>query len=1137
MEQHINDWENPAIQGIQREPAHASLLPYADLPGAMSGEREQSPYFRLLNGSWKFHFAPTPASTPEDFQAVSYDDSQWDQIPVPSNWQVQGYGLPRYLASDFAFDTSSFPRVPAETNETGSYRTRFDVPVDWKGRQIFLVFDGVDSAFYLWVNGQMVGFSKDSRLPAEFNVTEYVHPGENCLAVRVYRWSDGSYLEDQDMWFLSGIFRDVYLFSTPTLHMRDFWARTTFDEAYRNAQLSVQVQVKGYGKRGARGLTVEAALFNAQGKPAHGWSPTAQFDVRAGQETTLELAGEVRAPAKWSEEQPNLYTLVLTLKDKAGQVLEVERCRVGFRQVEIRDGKILVNGQAVYFRGANRHEHMPDRGHAVTVESMRQDILLLKQFNFNAVRTCHYPDDPRWYDLCDEYGIYLIDEANIESHGIWDRPTKDPAWKEAFLERGSRMVLRDKNHPSVVIWSMGNESGHGPNHAALSEWIHAYDASRPVHYESARDEPYVDIVSTMYPKLERLVEFATVPGETRPFIMCEYAHAMGNSPGNLKEYWEVIEKYPRLRGGFVWDWVDQGIARQTEDGRTWYAYGGDYGDEPSSFSFCCNGVIFPDRQLHPAIWEFKKVYQPVSVRALDLAAGELEVTNKNFFRDLSYLTPGWVVRRDGETLIGGTLDSLKVAAGKSRKVRIPLPELPAAEPGQETWLELHFALAKAEPWADAGHEVAWEQFLLPVKSTGARTQAEVASLKLEESLARSVLIGKDFSMVFDRPEGKAVSLKCGGKELFQQSPRVNLWRAPTENDLNTWGEERAALRWRAVGYDQLVEQVQECTIKRLSPVTAQVSIHATLAPAEGVQLPPLETAEQRLQMLGMGLSMMLNDETLPVLASRMGLGDVLTPGQDKNGKIRELLAAVGAQGRVLEMMTTAKDMLAELGQPVPPELTDAIDTGNLDVNPRQPTPARFDLKTVYTVHGSGDVEVEIRLTPQVEGLPFLPRLGLELVLPADFEQLAWYGRGPHETYRDRQEGARVDVYHASVEEQFVPYVVPEENGNKSEVRWVSLTDADGAGLLAVAEGPLEMSALHYSVADLDACRHPYELTHLDETVLHLDYAQSGLGSASCGPGRLEKYQLKAEPLCFRLRLRPFRAGEESPLALSRQVVD
>ncbi len=937
-------------------------------------------------------------------------------------------------------------------------------------------------------------------------------------------------------WFLSGVFRDVYLFSTPPVHIRDFWLQTDLDENYQDADLKVKVNLHNYTGRMVKGMQVEAALLDDKGNPAHEWLQSAAVDALANQEVTLELSGKVVNPAKWSDEYPNLYTLLLTLKDKKGDVLEVLQNRVGFRKVEIKDGKILVNGVGVYFRGVNRHEHMPDLGHAVTVESMVEDILLMKRYNVNSVRTCHYPDDPRWYDLCDEYGLYQIDEANIESHGLWDRPTKDPAMKEAFMERGIRMVERDKNHPSVIIWSLGNESGYGPNHEALADWIHQYDPSRPVHYESARSEAYLDILSTMYPKLDKLVEFATVPGEERPFIMCEYAHAMGNSPGNMKEYWEIIEAYPRLRGGFIWDWVDQGLGRKTEDGRTWFAYGGDYGDTPSDFSFCCNGVIFPDREIHPAMWEMKKVYQPVAVKEVDLSAGEVEVVNKYFFRDLSHLAPSWRVLADGKVLAEGKLKRLKTAAGRSEVVKIPLPEL-ELEPGTEYWLQVRFELSAKEMWAKKGHEIAWEQFLLPVSvpAAGVHPQADMPQVKLEEALARSVLSAGNTSLVIDKADGKLVSLKYDGKELLADAPKVTFWRAPTENDLNVWGDERAAIRWRAVGYDQLEERARQVEIVRLSPSVVQVSIRSDIGVMEGVELPPLETADRRMNMLVHGLNMMLNEETLALLSQRMGITFVNLPGEGKLEKIRGMLAELGNQNRIYEMIVTLKDMLVENNLPVPPELEQAVAAGGYELNQTPPTPAAFAVKTDYTLYGCGDLKIDVHVAPKVDDLPFLPRLGLQLALVEGMEQVKWFGRGPHENYIDRLEGAWVDVHESTVDEQFVPYVVPQELGNKSEVRWVSLTDESGVGVLAVGAPWLEFSALHFSVADLDRCKHPHELTKLAETILHLDYAQSGLGSASCGPGRLEKYQLKAGEVLFSLRLRPFDINTESPAALAKKV--
>ena len=1123
----VNDWENQYVVCRNKEAAHVTLLPFADAASALAGDRRASPFFKLLNGDWKFKFSPNPQAAPADFYQAGYADQAWDTIPVPSNWQMLGYGLPRYLANDYPFDKSNPPFIPQETNETGCYRSLFTVPAEWDGKQVFINFDGVDSAFYLWINGQMVGYSQDSRLPAEFNITRYVHPGENLLAARVYRFSDGSYLEDQDMWFLSGIFRDVYLFATPVVHLRDFWAQTRLDADYRNAVLKVRLNLKNYLDRPASGYRLEAALFDVLGKRLAGWPVTTAFSLPGGAETELEIKQLVPDPHKWSDEQPYLYTLLLTLKDEAGQVLEVERSRVGFRQVEIKDGKVLVNGVGILFKGVNRHEFDPDRGHAVTVESMLQDILLMKRFNINSVRTCHYPDDPRWYDLCDEYGLYLIDEANIESHGLWDKFAKDPTWQTAFLERGSRMVERDKNHPSVVIWSMGNESGYGVNHANLAEWIHQHDPTRPVHYESARSEPYLDIVSVMYPTIKNLAALGSLPGETRPLIMCEYAHSMGNSPGNLKEYWETIATHPRLRGGFVWDWVDQGIRRRTADGVEYFAYGGDYGDVPSSLTFCLNGMIFPDRTIHPCLWEAKKVYQPVAVTALNLPAGKLQVTNQYFFSSLEALVIHWKLSSGEKVLQSGQLPALHTPAGQTEVVTVPF-QPPALEPGHEYWLELSFSLPESTPWGEKGHEVAWEQFKVPyqVLEIMPQTVEQMPALILVSDYKVAAIEGAEFELTFDRQLGRISSLENGdGEQLLASGPRLNFWRAPTENDLNTWGDEKAAIHWREAGLDQLEEQVTSVDVKQTTPQTVQIKVSSVVTVKKDAKLPEPPDPQETLFMLEQGLNYLLDDQTLPLVLQRLGVPENELPGTDRPAKIHALLMHFAGQDRLFDLTEGVYDVLVGLGLPIPEPLANAVAAGKIQVQPEVYNPAHFDCDLTYTIFGSGDVLIDCHVTP-AEGLPFLPRLGLQMQLPGGFEQFTWYGRGPHESYVDRQEGARVGVYHGTVDEQYVPYIFPEENGNKTDVRWVSLTGA-GGGLLAFGEPWLSVSAHHFTDRDFEQARHTSELKRRDEITLNLDYAQSGLGSAACGPGRLEKYQLKAGEVRFSVRLRPLAAGDGS----------
>jgi len=1055
------DWNNHQVLERNRELAHVPLVPHADKSTALRGGRDTSPCFRLLNGNWMFKWAPTPALAPEGFQKEDYDASDWDIVTVPGNWQLQGYDKPIYVNVGYAFPQNGkrrpdpriakrlpLPAIPDDDNPTGSYIRTFTVPEEWAEREVFIVFEGVDSAFHLWVNGQEVGYSQDSRLSAEFDITPYIRPGENSLAVRVYRYSDGSYMEDQDFWRLSGIYRDVYLVATPRVHVRDFFVKTRLDEHYQDAVLSVEARIRNYGDQDIAGYILELELFDEAGQRTS--NAVIQISVGAGVEAQVEADQPVANPKKWSAEQPNLYTLLLTLRDADGNVLEVERSNVGFRQVEVKDGQVHVNGVPVLFKGVNRHEHDPDTGHAVTVESMIEDILLMKRFNINAVRTCHYPDDPRWYDLCDRYGIYLIDEANLETHATLDKLAEDPSWRPAFLERAVRMVERDKNHPSVVIWSLGNESGYGPNHDAMAEWIRERDPSRPVHYEGATgwggdykgadDAPAVDIISVMYPTVERIVELAQIPGETRPLIMCEYAHAMGNSCGNLKEYWDAIEANKRLQGGFIWDWVDQGIRQVTEDGEEWFAYGGDFGDDPNDGPFCLNGVIFPDRQIQPALWEHKKIVQPVKVEAVDLLAGEVKVTNRHHFLDLSGFDIAWSLMADGAVLQSGTLLRLDTEPGESTQVTVPFTK-PELEPGTEYWLTLSFRLAEDTLWAEKGHEIAWEQFQLPfaVPAVEPLLAVHMPELQLRESGQTAMVQGSEFKLVFDKVNGAISSLQYRGVELVEKGPVFNVWRAPTDNDVASLNPKGMAAQWHEAGLDRLEHQVKSVKVEQARPQVIRIEV-----------------------------------ESFAVASGR------------KKG---------------------------------------------------------FDCRYVYTIYGSGDVVIDTDVKPG-RRLPPLPRIGLKMVLPGGFETFTWYGRGPHESYVDRKEGVQVGVYSGTVDEQYVPYIVPQENGNKTDVRWVALANDQGIGLLAAGAlsdhgtaSLLEVSALHFTADDLARADHTYELRRRDEIMLNLDYKQSGLGGASCGPGTRPEYLIQPEAVKFSVRLRPFSSEQMSLADLAKQRVE
>ncbi|MBN1179215.1 MAG: DUF4981 domain-containing protein [Anaerolineae bacterium] len=994
------DWQTPHVVGRNKQPAHATLFPYPDAESALAG---RSPWVTSLNGRWQFHWAPHPAAAPADFYRPDFDAQGWDTIAVPGNWQLQGYDTPIYTNIQYPFPVD-VPRVPEDANPVGSYRTTFGLPPEWDGRRVFVVFDGVDAAFTLWLNGAPVGYSQDSRLPAEFDLTPYLRPGANVLAARVFRYCDGSYVEDQDFWRLSGIYRDVYLLAASPARIRDAWARTAFDAHYRDAELRASVDVEGATGAAYR---VEATLHDPHGRVV--------FERVAL--TGGELVQTVRSPRQWSAETPHLYTLLLTLRDAANSVVEVVPLRVGFRQVEIKDGQIHVNGAPILLRGVNRHEHDPLTGHTVSRASMVQDIVLMKRFNVNAVRTSHYPNVPLWYDLCDEYGLYLIDEANIESHGVGDRLTRDPAWLETFMERGTRMVERDKNHSSIIMWSLGNESGSGPNHAALAAWIRGRDPTRPIHYEQAQDAPYVDVISTMYTPLERMAALAQTPGETRPLMMCEYAHAMGNSPGSLKEYWDLVERYPRFQGAFIWDWVDQGLRQVTADGVEWFAYGGDFGERPTDGAFCINGVVFPDRTLQPAVWEVKKVYEPVRVTPVDLAAGRVAVTNRHAFSDLSGYDLWWALEVDGEALEAGHLDPPDVRPGETAEVTVPFTWPVPAE--GEAWLTLRFCLNHATPWAERGHEMAWAQFDVtgphpyPLPRCAGEgdplRQGHLAPFVEQTEGGCTITVqGNDWTIHFEG--GRLVSWRHAGTELIRRGPALAVWRAPTDNDLP-----RMAGLWRAAGLDALEESVCSVAAERLESGAVRVEVRAVAAPPVG--------------------------ET------------------------------------------------------------------------------RFECTYIYTVCGDGDVVVDVHACPSA-GLPPLPRIGLRLALPGEYERLTWYGRGPHETYADRKEGARAGLYSGTVSEQFVPYLRPQENGNKTEVRWVSLTDAGGRGLKALGTPWMEVSAHHYAPEDIECARHPHELQRREEVVLHLDAAQSGLGSESCGPPALEQYLVPAEERRWRVTLRP-----------------
>ncbi len=1025
-----NDWENPQLVAVNRFPAHATGLPFPDEASALSRDPGRTPWRVDLDGNWKFHYAPNPDTLPEGFFAEDFDAAAWDEIEVPGNWMLQGYDKPIYCNVRMPIPNTP-PFVPQEDNPTGLYRREFDLPADWQGRRVILFFGGVESAFYVWVNGQKVGFSKDSRLPAEFDITAFVRPGKNVVVTEVIRWSDGSFLEDQDHWRMGGMYRHVMVYALPKTYLADVFAKPSLDASLTDGMLEVEARLGGVSEQ-TTGWRVEMQLFDAQGQPVFAGYQGAEYKFNTWDIAKVTLSQPVEAPQKWSHETPYLYSLVVALIDSQGQPVQYFSTRVGFRKVEIRNRELLVNGRPVLFKGVNRHEHDEKRGKALTMESMLADILLMKRYNVNAVRTCHYPNDERWYDLCDEYGIYVWDEANIETHSVYNWLCNDPEWRNAFVERGARMVERDKNHPSVITWSLGNESGYGPNHDAIAGWIRGYDPSRIVHYEGTTrlgwDAGHLasDLTCPMYPPIDRMIDYALNPSYTRPLIMCEYAHAMGNSVGNLKEYWEAIENYHGLQGGFIWDWVDQGLVKTDKKGVSYWAYGGDFGDTINDMNFCINGLIFPDRTPHPPMVELKKLSQPVAVRAVDLENGLVEVVNKHDFVTLGYLKGSWELAVDGEVVQYGPLPRMTTRPGFAETISIPY-RVPRLSFGEECFLTLRFKLAEDTLWAQAGHEVAWEQFKLPVAASAPAVAVELPAVTVQETGAEIAVSGPDFEVAFDRESGKITRYAWQGVDLVQSGPALNVWRAPTDNDGFKWmtddpwirSQKKLLSQWLVAGLDRLVSRLDLLECAQVRPQAVEVRAVHTLQ-AEGVE-------------------------------------------------------------------------------------------------------AGFRHAVTYTVFGNSAVRMDQLVTP-FGSLPALPRLGVSLTVPAGFENFTWLGRGPEESYIDRKAGVPVGLYQGTVDEQYVPYIMPQENGNKTDVRWAALSSASGVGLLATGEPLLEVSVSHYTADDLYQAMHTNELTRRDEVTFNLDWMQCGLGGNSCGPRTLDKYLVPPVETRFAILFRPFGPG-------------
>ncbi len=983
----VNDWENLEITALNAEKAHASYVPFNNLSWN-ENNLENSSLVKILNGAWKFRYFENPASIPSNIHREK-TTTGWDDIRVPGNWQLQGagkYDPPVFTNIIYPFEPNP-PFVPKDYNPTGVYKRSFEIPAEWNDHQIFIHFAGVQSAMYLWVNGEKAGYHEDGMLPSEFNITDYVKRGNNEMTVQVFNWSVGSYLEDQDYWRLSGIYRDVYLFATPNVRMRDFSVYPVLDDEYRDAELYVEVDIENLNRRGNEKYIVQTTLKNGLGETI-GVQKSEPFTVQNGKQESVMLVTSVKNPLKWTAETPNLYKVGIELQTSSGEPVQAFVLNTGFRKIEIKQGLFLVNGQPVKIKGVNRHEFDMYNGRTITGRSMIEDIVLMKQHNINAVRTSHYPNLPEWYALCDEYGLYVMDEANVESHGLWRdgyHIGERDEWEKAIVERNVNMVQRDKNHPSIVFWSMGNESGWGKNFDVAYKAMKTADPQkRPVHYES-KNPVYVpvnsryDLISDMYSSMSKL-SYLFNDDTSRPVIICEYAHTMGNSLGNFRKYWNLYNEYERFQGGFTWDWVDQGLRSKDESGREYwniinYIDGANTND----------GLINPDRTPQPEIYEMKKVYQYFNVKDIDVNTGIISISNSNYFIDASDVYMKWEIIENGETIANGTIDDLTIAPRESQLMEIKF-DRDIIQPGNEYFMNFSFHNKEKTLWADAGFEVAKEQLDFGLTHFVKERIDDRVLPPIQVSDRKDVLVlsGETFSFTFDKNMGGLSELVYNNSKVTSEPLLPYLWRVPTDNDEG--GRQRSfADRWRREGLDKMDIRPESISFDKVN-----------------------------------------------------------------NGRVIVY---------VRNKIKTTKEDIAYEGE--------------------------------YTVLGDGRILVENRLLVP-ESIPPLARVGLRTALPNSFDEIEWYGRGPYESYEDRKESAFVGIYRGTVEDQHFPHVMPQENGNKTDVRWVKIM-SDKSSVCFAGMPLINFNIQDYSDEALNESKSTHKLKRGDKTYLHIDFRQMGIG--------------------------------------------
>ncbi len=1246
--QQINDWENPRVSGINRQPAHAHMLPYPTKELALRANPSENGFYQSLNGIWSFKWVEKPADTPTGFYEDAFDITSWKTIQVPSIWELQGYGWPIYVNTSYEFGEPNPPYVPKDYNPTGCYKRNFSIPSHWPGQKIFMVLDGVKSAYYIWINGKMLGYSEDSKLPTEFDITNFVKPGPNSVALQVFRWTDGAYLECQDFWRISGIERGVYIYTTPTTFIKDFEAGATLINNYTDGKINSSIRIANHSGKAAANLLLELNITDATNGTSL-FSEVKTFSVKPSAEETVTFENQFPAIKKWSAEFPNLYNYVLTVKDEKRRELESVACKIGFRTSEIKDGKFLFNGKPILLKGVNRHEHDPNTGHVITENMMRRDLELMKLNNINAVRTCHYPNVSRWYELCDEYGIYVIDEANIESHGMGygERSlAKDTAWKQAHLERTIRMVERDKNHPCVVFWSLGNEAGDGVNFEATSTWIRHRDPSRPVHYERAGMGANTDVYCPMYPSVDYLKKWSSKP-QPKPLIMCEYAHSMGNSTGNLQDYWDVIEANPQLQGGFIWDWVDQGFLRQTNDGKKYYVYGGDFGPKtlPSDSNFMINGLVFPDRSPHPALAEVKKVYQYVRFSWSDAQKQVIKLTNNYGFTNLAGTALRIETIENGHKIAESVLYDVTVEPGQSKEFPIlqNWANIPK-DPEKEYFINVYLYNSKTMGIFTEGHVFASEQLILQkpeLKTTLAKSSAKA---RLIQENGSNMVQGKDYKIVFDPKSGQPIDYTYKGTSYLVQSPQPAFWRAPIDNDFGNKMPKRCSV-WRDLSTTLLADtfamkQVDENTVKALAhyflkEVGANLSIEYTMTGEGDVitdyEFAPLPTKpkEHTYQLPAPEWGGMFNfSKNDPVMIKAPPIGSGMTSAftievkfildalndrsvlwntenweenclhlelhksklyffmygneyvgfnyKFETGKWYHAYVAYDAQSKNVKLFVDGKlEETFTFKHAVPFDLSDVsyigayTDGGRylygkidllrvwqkslnleevLELEKNCPLPNAdgliewLDMDEIQgtKVFDRSDANRHAEAVELASTLPEIPRIGMFFRLPGAMKNIEWYGRGPHENYQDRKGSAFIGSYTSSVAQQYTPYIRPQENGYKTETRWMALTDDKGNGLLVEGLDEFSFSALPFDIKQLDYSqsqnRHTVNLTPSGFTDLYVDFKQMGVGGDdSWGAYPYPQYMLPFASYKYSFHWKPFNAKKEKPESLLIQT--